>query len=248
MWTFQFISITWSFIITPGATEGAAGAGEAASKETKSWTNDEQKRLEQALKTYGPSTKERWDRIAEAVPTRTKKECMLRYKVGHAYWKLTRWIFMEILDDSVEDIYLRVILFSKSQSANLSVEWGPFIHWWRWLIKSRPPFRTYVGHGLLMMYWDFLHFLEKYFVRLSGVVKGLTWYWHICDLWEQVSATIVSFSLCSSWNQWWPIYTLIYSTMQPTPNGSQSLTFSYTSYISMSLTHWKYRSRCYHRP
>ena len=37
--------------------------------------------LEQALKTYPASTPERWDRIAESVSTRTKKECMKRYKV-----------------------------------------------------------------------------------------------------------------------------------------------------------------------
>ncbi|RZF43505.1 hypothetical protein LSTR_LSTR005241 [Laodelphax striatellus] len=46
----------------------------------KAWTNEEQQLLEQALKTYGASTPERWDRIAECVQTRTKKECMKRYK------------------------------------------------------------------------------------------------------------------------------------------------------------------------
>ena len=68
---------------TGGATsEAASSEGAATSTEAKAWTNDEQKRLEQALKTYPASVKERWDRIAEAVPTRTKKECMKRYKVG----------------------------------------------------------------------------------------------------------------------------------------------------------------------
>nr|CAH7728239.1 unnamed protein product [Callosobruchus chinensis] len=44
------------------------------------WTADEQQLLEQALKTYPASTAERWDRIAECIPNRTKKECMRRYK------------------------------------------------------------------------------------------------------------------------------------------------------------------------
>eukprot|EP00795_Rhopilema_esculentum_P002394 gene2394-18038_t len=44
------------------------------------WTSEEQKLLEQALKTFPASTPERWDRIAEAVSTRSRKECMKRYK------------------------------------------------------------------------------------------------------------------------------------------------------------------------
>jgi len=45
------------------------------------WTALEQQLLEQALKTYPASTPERWDRIAECLPTRSKKDCMRRYKV-----------------------------------------------------------------------------------------------------------------------------------------------------------------------
>ncbi|EGV97010.1 DnaJ-like subfamily C member 2 [Cricetulus griseus] len=44
------------------------------------WTTEEQKLLEQALKTYPVNTPERWEKIAEAVPGRTKKDCMRRYK------------------------------------------------------------------------------------------------------------------------------------------------------------------------
>jgi len=45
------------------------------------WTTEEQKLLEQALKSYPVSTPERWEKIAAAVPGRSKKDCMKRYKV-----------------------------------------------------------------------------------------------------------------------------------------------------------------------
>ncbi|XP_076152331.1 dnaJ homolog subfamily C member 2 isoform X1 [Alosa pseudoharengus] len=44
------------------------------------WTTEEQKLLEQALKTFPVSTAERWEKIAAAVPGRNKKDCMRRYK------------------------------------------------------------------------------------------------------------------------------------------------------------------------
>lgn len=44
------------------------------------WSKSEQQLLEQALKTYPSSTAERWDRIAECIPNRSKKDCMKRYK------------------------------------------------------------------------------------------------------------------------------------------------------------------------
>ncbi|XP_043279849.1 dnaJ homolog subfamily C member 2 [Venturia canescens] len=44
------------------------------------WTPAEQKLLEQALKTYSAPVADRWDQIASCIPTRTKKECMRRYK------------------------------------------------------------------------------------------------------------------------------------------------------------------------
>lgn len=47
---------------------------------TASWTTEEQKLLEQALKTYPVSTPERWEKIADTVPGRSKKDCMKRYK------------------------------------------------------------------------------------------------------------------------------------------------------------------------
>ncbi|XP_049423333.1 dnaJ homolog subfamily C member 2 [Epinephelus fuscoguttatus] len=55
--------------------DATGGEGNAAS-----WTTEEQKLLEQALKTYPVSTPERWEKIAAAVPGRSKKDCMKRYK------------------------------------------------------------------------------------------------------------------------------------------------------------------------
>ncbi|XP_046427498.1 dnaJ homolog subfamily C member 2 isoform X2 [Neodiprion virginianus] len=50
-------------------------------KETAlSWTPVEQKLLEQALKTYSATVPDRWDHIAACIPSRTKKQCMRRYK------------------------------------------------------------------------------------------------------------------------------------------------------------------------
>lgn len=48
--------------------------------EPKTWTKEEQSVLEQAIKTYPVSTPDRWDRIAECLPNRTKKECLRRVK------------------------------------------------------------------------------------------------------------------------------------------------------------------------
>lgn len=45
------------------------------------WTADEQKLLEQALRTYPGGTPERWDKIAGCIATRSKKDCMTRFKV-----------------------------------------------------------------------------------------------------------------------------------------------------------------------
>jgi DnaJ family protein C protein 2 len=45
------------------------------------WTADEQKLLEQALRTYGANVPDRWDKIADCIPARSKKDCMVRYKV-----------------------------------------------------------------------------------------------------------------------------------------------------------------------
>lgn len=56
------------------------GEAKVATKAETPWTAAEQQLLEQALKTYPVSTVERWERIAECVPNRSKKDCMKRYK------------------------------------------------------------------------------------------------------------------------------------------------------------------------
>lgn len=80
------------FNILASGGEGAA-APAAAAEGPKAWQTDEQKRLEQALKTFPATATDRWDKISEAVPTRTKKECMKRYKVGNELLLLHSMLF-----------------------------------------------------------------------------------------------------------------------------------------------------------
>lgn len=58
----------------------AKSANPVTVAEAKAWTKDEQALLEQAMKTFPISTPERWDRIAECIPNRTKKDCLRRVK------------------------------------------------------------------------------------------------------------------------------------------------------------------------
>lgn len=54
---------------------------DSTSEKSESWSTQEQKMLEQALRTYPANFgKERWDKIAEVMSNRSKRECMLRYK------------------------------------------------------------------------------------------------------------------------------------------------------------------------
>ncbi|CAL4078225.1 unnamed protein product, partial [Meganyctiphanes norvegica] len=62
------------------ATERYDTPAEALGINNSQWSNDEQSLLEQSLKTYPASQKDRWDRIADCVPNRSKKDCMRRYK------------------------------------------------------------------------------------------------------------------------------------------------------------------------
>jgi len=47
---------------------------------SSTWSPEEQKLLEQSLKSFAASDKDRWDKIAGAVSSRSKKDCMKRYK------------------------------------------------------------------------------------------------------------------------------------------------------------------------
>ena len=62
-------------------TERFDSASEVQGVNVEPWSGEEQKLLEQALKTFPASVgAERWDKIAECLPNRSKKDCMRRYK------------------------------------------------------------------------------------------------------------------------------------------------------------------------
>lgn len=69
--------------LDPPVANGVAAESKEMKKESAPWTPGEQKLLEQALKTYPTTVPDRWDQIAACIPTRTKKECMKRYKVSN---------------------------------------------------------------------------------------------------------------------------------------------------------------------
>lgn len=55
-------------------------SGGQISTTTRLWTKEEQILLEQAIRTYPATTPERWERVAECIPNRTKKDCLRRVK------------------------------------------------------------------------------------------------------------------------------------------------------------------------
>jgi len=67
-------------VVESEASQRTETAAEALGFNNSPWTSDEQKLLEQALKTFPSSTPERWERISESIPGRSKKDCMKRYK------------------------------------------------------------------------------------------------------------------------------------------------------------------------
>lgn len=62
------------------AAAAPASTATAAAVDKSTWSKDEQALLEQAMKTYPVSTPDRWDRIAECIPNRSKKDCLRRVK------------------------------------------------------------------------------------------------------------------------------------------------------------------------
>uniref|UniRef100_A0A0N4Z3P0 DnaJ homolog subfamily C member 2 n=1 Tax=Parastrongyloides trichosuri TaxID=131310 RepID=A0A0N4Z3P0_PARTI len=64
----------------PKANENEAPINNDAKVEVDEWTKEEQKALETALRTYSAKEDDRWDKIAAAVGTKNKKECVKRYK------------------------------------------------------------------------------------------------------------------------------------------------------------------------
>ncbi|XP_063304213.1 dnaJ homolog subfamily C member 2 isoform X2 [Pelobates fuscus] len=66
--------------VVPQSVDNAVPSERFDGSDSTPWTTEEQKLLEQALKTYPVNTPERWEKIASAVPGRSKKDCMKRYK------------------------------------------------------------------------------------------------------------------------------------------------------------------------
>lgn len=65
-------------------SQRAASEAPAVAVAAAIWTAEQQAQLEKALKTYPPSWSgegDRWENIAEMVPTKSKKECKQRVKV-----------------------------------------------------------------------------------------------------------------------------------------------------------------------
>lgn len=65
----------------PKVKQKTKGGKLGSEQHSSAWLQSQQKALEDALIKYPKGALERWERIAECVPNKTKEECMLRYKM-----------------------------------------------------------------------------------------------------------------------------------------------------------------------
>jgi hypothetical protein len=93
------------------------------------WTAAEQQLLEQALKTYPASTPERWDKIAECLSTRSKKDCMRRYKVRSVNW--SRAYCPEYTNRVGLNYWASDLNSGGSSSSSWGTDWG--LSWFSWV-------------------------------------------------------------------------------------------------------------------
>ena len=71
-----------SFATVPplGVATFLGGGAESSAAAEEEWSPEQQRQLETALKETKADDPERWDKIAQRVEGRTKKECIRRYK------------------------------------------------------------------------------------------------------------------------------------------------------------------------
>ncbi|KAL6726776.1 hypothetical protein Aduo_008710 [Ancylostoma duodenale] len=66
--------------VRSGKSETTTASSSTPSATFVEWTQTEQKQLEAALQQFPKGCEERWDKIAAAVPTKTKEQCQQRLK------------------------------------------------------------------------------------------------------------------------------------------------------------------------
>ncbi|XP_075408592.1 dnaJ homolog subfamily C member 1 [Tenrec ecaudatus] len=61
--------------------QNASSEEDSPKRETEPWTQNQQKLLEFALQQYPKGSTDRWDKIAMCVPSKSKEDCIARYKL-----------------------------------------------------------------------------------------------------------------------------------------------------------------------
>lgn len=77
---YQCADDTESGLPPPTRAERTVLPAPRASAAAADWSQEQQKCMEAALQRFPKGTEDRWDRIAEAVPGKSKEECMIRFK------------------------------------------------------------------------------------------------------------------------------------------------------------------------